>query len=166
MVSIIVAYDKNNGIGAKNDIPWMGKLPADIEHFRATTKEAAVIMGWITYKSIGRLLPKRQNIIISDFADTVVEGATVARSLQEAIKLADPNRKTFVIGGGTIYAQAIDLADVIIASEINATILECTVFFPKIDINVWREVSRQHMPANKDNLYDFDIVTYKKIKTT
>ncbi|MDQ5885382.1 MAG: dihydrofolate reductase, partial [Patescibacteria group bacterium] len=59
-----------------------------------------------------------------------------------------------------------DLADVIIASEINATILECTVFFPKIDKNVWREVSRQHMPANKDNLYDFDIVTYKKIKTT
>lgn len=162
MLSIIVAYEKNNGIGAKNDIPWMGKLPADIEHFRTTTKDAAVIMGWITYKSIGRLLPKRQNIIISDYADTVVEGATVAGSLQEAIKLADPSKKTFVIGGGTIYAQAIDLADEIIASEINATFLECTVFFPKIDKTVWKETSRKHISANKENLYNFDIVTYKK----
>lgn len=160
MISIIVAYDKNNGIGANNDIPWMGSLPADITHFRETTKNAVVIMGWNTYKSIGRLLPKRQNIIISDKPDSKVEGADVVTSLKEAILIANKNKEIYIIGGGTIYKQAVDVADCIIATEINASFKEATVFFPKIDLNKWYKKYSEHFKENKENKYSFDIVWY------
>lgn len=162
MKTVIVAYDRHHGIGANNDLLWMGDLPADLQHFRNTTSGAAVIMGHKTYQSIGRALPNRQNIVITHSTEPI-EGCQVVDNLQSAYEVAEPGREIFVIGGGMIYALAMDSVDRIIATEVNALFEQATIFFPKIDSKVWREVKRDKHKADLQNRYDYDFVTYERI---
>ncbi|HEY5695809.1 MAG TPA: dihydrofolate reductase, partial [Candidatus Saccharimonadales bacterium] len=115
MKNIIVAYDKNYGIGAKNDLLWQRDLPADLQRFKELTTGNAIIMGRKTYESIGRPLPNRQNIVISR-EPLVIEGVTVAHTLNEAYAAVDEQKETFIIGGGQVYQLAINDADRIYAT--------------------------------------------------
>lgn len=156
-----MAYDKNRGIGAKNDLLWQRNLPADLKHFKDLTTGHAIIMGRKTYESIGRPLPNRQNIVMSR-EDEVIDGVTVVGSLQEAYDTVEAGKNAFVIGGGQIFALAIDTVDVIFATEVSATFDQADVFFPAIDMALWRETSRVRHTADERNLYDYDFVTYER----
>ena len=161
MKTIVVAYDKRRGIGAKNDLLWQRDLPADLKHFKDTTMNGAVIMGRKTFDSIGRALPGRQNIVVSrDMAD--VGGVVVVDSLQAAYGAVEPGREAFIIGGGQIYAHAITDADVIVATEVDASFPQADVFFPEIGAAEWRETNRVHYEADERNLYAYDFVTYER----
>lgn len=160
MKSILVAYDKQLGIGADSDLPWQRDMPADLKRFKELTTGNAIIMGWKTYLSIGRVLPNRQNIAMSRSSPDAVEGLTVASSLEEAYAAVEPGREAFVIGGGQIYTQAIGTVDRILATEVDATFSEATVFFPELDMSVWKEISREHHDADERNKYAYDFVTY------
>ena len=162
MKSIIVAYDKNYGIGANNDLLWMGKLPADLKHFKNTTTGHSIIMGYNTYRSIGKPLPNRRNIVISDYP-MQVEGFEVVSSLDEAYALTNDEPETFVIGGGVIFAQAISQVDRVYATKVDALFDNATVFFPKIDLNLWREINREKHQIDENNLYNYDFVVYEKL---
>lgn len=161
MKTIVVAYDKNYGIGAHDDLLWMQDLPADLRHFKNTTMNGAMIMGRTTYTSIGRPLPGRQTIVMSRTSESI-EGVTVVTSLDEAYAAVEPGRETYIIGGGQIYALAISTVDRIIATEVAAEFPEATVFFPPIDTSVWQEISREHHDADEKNLYAYDFVTYAR----
>jgi dihydrofolate reductase len=161
MRTIIVAYDKNRGIGANNDLLWQRDLPADLQHFKDITTGNTIIMGMNTYKSIGRPLPNRQNIVISRQADHI-DGVELADCLQSAYDLADSDKEVFVIGGGQVYAQAIDTIDRIIATEVDAVFDQATVFFPKIDMSNWHEITREKYSADERNLYNYDFVVYER----
>lgn len=161
MKSIVVAYDQKRGIGAKNDLLWLRDLPADLKHFKDLTTGHAVIMGRNTYKSIGKPLPNRQNIVLSRENETI-EGVTVVDSLQAAYDAVEDGRETFVIGGGQIFALAIDTVDTIFATEVNATFDQADIFFPAIDITHWHETSRVHHDADERNLYGYDFVIYER----
>src|SRR5690606_6862956 len=141
MKSIIVAYDKSRGIGAKNDLLWQRDLPADLKHFREITTGHTVIMGRKTFESIGRALPNRQNIVVTS-KDLKLPGIECVSSLDEAYKQA-ANDQVFVIGGGMIYKLALDTADRIYATEVDAIFDQADVFFPEINSSEWTEVSRQ-----------------------
>lgn len=158
MKTIIVAYDKHLGIGAKNDLLWMGDMPADLKHFRDTTAGATVIMGRNTYLSIGRPLPGRQNIVISRTGEPI-DGVTVVDSLEKAYEISD--REIYIIGGGQIYELAMPSADRIIATEVDGE-FNADVFFPVIDLNVWKEVSREHHEKDESNKYNYDFVIYER----
>jgi dihydrofolate reductase len=119
-------------------------------------------MGWKTYQSIGRVLPNRQNIAMSRSAPDAVEGLTIASSLEEAYAAVEPGRETFIIGGGQVYAQALPTADRILATEVDATFNEATVFFPELDMNIWKETKREHHEADERNKYSYDFVTYER----
>ena len=162
MKTIIVAFDQNYGIGANNDLLWQRNLPADLQHFKEATLGNAIIMGYNTYKSIGRPLSDRQNIVISDDGKPI-DGFEVADSLQSAFDLVPADKEIFVIGGGQVYASAIDSVDRIMATEVHADFNQATVFFSKIDPTKWREISREKHLADDRNLYDFDFVTYVRI---
>lgn len=162
MKSIVVAYDKKFGIGANNDLLWQRNLPADLEHFKNITSGGAIIMGKNTYKSIGRLLPNRQNIIVSSSIG-LVDGATVVDSLEKAYDMVDKGRETYIIGGGQIFAAAFNGIDRIYATEVNKVFDSATVFFPVISSDVWREISREKHTADEKNLYDYDFVVYDRI---
>lgn len=157
MKAIVVAIDKNRGIGADNDLLWVRDLPADLAHFKKLTTGGSIIMGRKTFESIGRPLPNRENIVVSR-TPTGVQGVLTAMSLDSAYELA--RYPIFVIGGGQIYMAAINEMDVLYVTEVQAEFPQATVFFPQIDKTVWREVSREHHEADDKNKYAFDFVEY------
>lgn len=159
MKCIIVAYDKNRVIGANGGIPWMGKLPADMRHFRELTTGNAIVMGRKTFDSIGKALPDRQNIVVSR-QKIKVENVETASSLNQAYEMAKKQSKIFIIGGAQIYQQAINDTDIIYATEIDAE-SNGDVFFPKLDSR-WQEISRRNNLADEKNLYSYSFVTYVK----
>lgn len=160
MKRIIVAYDKNRTIGRNGQLPWQGKLPADMRHFREITTGHTVVMGRKTFDSIGHVLPKRQNIVVSR-SDLQIEGALVASSLEQAYGFAIDD-DIYVLGGSQIYEQALNDMDELCVTEIDAS-FEGDVYFPKLDPAVWVEISRQDFQADETNLYDYSFITYKNV---
>lgn len=163
MKSIVVAYDKNRGIGAANDLLWQRDLPADLQRFKELTTGNAIIMGRKTFESIGRALPNRQNIVISRGALNAV-GVTVAHGLDEAYEAVEPGKEAFVIGGGQIYAQALDTVDRVYATEVDAEFPQADIFFPPLEEARWQEAEREYHPADERNKYDFDTAVYIRQK--
>jgi dihydrofolate reductase len=157
-LSIIVATDLQRGIGIDNTLPW--HLPEDLAHFKRTTSGRAIIMGRKTFESIGRPLPNRRNIVISRNPEWTHNGVEVAASLDEAKALVK-DEDAFIIGGGQIYEQALNLAGRIIVTEIQSS-FDCDAFFPKIDFDEWREVKREPQTSASNQLR-FDLVEYRKI---
>lgn len=161
MKSIVVAYDKNYGIGANNDLLWQRNLPADLRHFKEITTGHAIIMGRNTYESIGRPLPNRQNIVLSR-ENEMIEGVDVVHSLDEAYSAVEADKETFVIGGGQIFSLAFDTINRIYATEVDALFGQADVFFPAIDASIWKETAREHHDADERNLYNYDFVIYDR----
>jgi len=158
-IAIVVAYDKNRGIGANGDLPWGRSLPADLANFKRLTTGGSIIMGRKTFESIGsRPLPNRENIVLSR-TPTGVSGVLTALSLSSALALA--RYPIFIIGGGQVYAEALEKADVVYATEVDAEFPEADVFFPALD-DSWQEVTRTHHPADDKNAYGLDLVEYRR----
>ncbi|MBP9667714.1 dihydrofolate reductase [Candidatus Saccharibacteria bacterium] len=161
MKAIVVAMDRNNGIGADNDLLWQRDLPADLKHFKKLTTGGTVIMGRKTYESIGRPLPNRENIIVSR-SDIEIDSIVAVKSLAEAYEKAT-SENVYVIGGGQIYEQALGDVDALYVTEVDADFSNATVFFPQINCEDWQEVLRDHHEADEQNAYAYDFVTYTRI---
>lgn len=160
---MVVAYDKNRGIGADNDLLWQRDLPADLRHFRKMTIGKSIIMGRKTFESIGsKPLPDRQNIVLSS-RPTGVDKVITAGSLAAAYAMAQ--YPVVVIGGESVFREALPDVDVIYATEVDADFPQASIFFPEIDKNEWQEVAREHNKADDKNKYDFDFVEYRKTDT-
>lgn len=162
MLSIIVAVSENGVIGKDNQLLW--KLSADLKYFKNLTTNHAVIMGRKTYESIGKPLPNRKNIVISGNNSFSAEGIEVVSSLEKAIEKAQnslPNDEIFIIGGGTIYKQALSMADKVYLTEVKISIQGDT-FFPKLDSEMWKEVSRTSHRADEKNEFDYAFVIYER----
>lgn len=160
--AIIVAYDNNRAIGQNGDLPWGRSLPADLAQFKRLAKGSDVIMGRKTFESIGRRpLPERENIVISS-RPTGVKGVLTAMNLPSALALS--RYPVFIIGGAQVYGDALKMPeiDTIYATEVDAAFPDADTFFPELDMAVWQETSRVHHPADAENKYDFDFVTYQR----
>ena len=159
-LNVIVAYGRQCVIGKDNDMPW--RLPNDLAYFKKTTLGCPIIMGRKTRESLGpRPLPGRLNIAISRDENFQADGTTIVRSLDEAIDLAQQEdcQKVFIIGGGEIYRLALDRADFVYATEIQAE-FEGDTYFPKLDPQQWQEISRDSQEPQ--NGLDFDFVVYQR----
>src|SRR3989344_1028630 len=143
MISLIAAIGKNNELGKDNSLVW--NMPTDLKYFRAKTKGHTVIMGRKTFEAIGRPMPERRNIIITRDKTYKKDGIEVVHSLQEALRLAqgDNEDEIFVIGGEEIFKQAMDIADRLYITHIDATDKEADTFFPEIIPILWNEVSHE-----------------------
>ncbi|MEM7436737.1 MAG: dihydrofolate reductase [Myxococcota bacterium] len=127
-LALIVAVSRNGVIGKDGTLPW--RFPEDLRHFKRTTLGHAVIMGRKTFESIGRPLPSRRNIVLSRDASAAFEGCETATSLDEAIALArETDDLPFVIGGASLYEEALPLATEIYLTRIDQDI-EGDTFFP------------------------------------
>ena len=158
---IIVAIADNNAIGRNNELLW--HISEDLRFFRRTTVGCPVIMGRKTFESIGRALPKRVNIVVSRGFSTGEEVA-VTGSLEEAFKVAEETNleRCFVIGGGQIYAQALDFADRLIVTHVHTVIDDADTFFPAIDPDVWKVAQCSDLLHDEETGYDFEFVEYTK----
>lgn len=161
MTTIIVAMGENREIGKDNQLLW--HLPADLKHFKEITSGHPIIMGRKTYESIGKPLPNRTNIVVSTKKDWFEEGILIVGSLKEAIKFAKKiDENIFIIGGGKIYEQCMEIADRLEVTLVK-TNLEADTYFPKIDEKNWQKVDEICYPADEKNQYDFCFQTYEKI---
>jgi dihydrofolate reductase len=132
MISIIAAMNNERVIGKNNALPW--NIPEDLKNFKKLTSGNAIIMGRKTYESIGRPLPNRQNIVVSKTMEPA-EGIEVCRSLEAAVTAAK-SEEVFVIGGATIYQQALPFTDRMYLSYVDKKV-EGDVFFPKFEEAEW-----------------------------
>jgi dihydrofolate reductase len=161
IISIIVAIAKNGVIGKGNELPW--NLPADLNYFRTKTKGHPVIMGARTHLSIGRLLPGRKNIVLSDDPSfQPIEGAIMVRSFEEAFEAVNDNEEAFIIGGANVYKQGLNYADRLYITEVQAD-AEGDILFPEFDKSQWKETSREKREKDAESIFDLDFVVYEKI---
>lgn len=157
VISIIVAVAENGVIGANNDLPW--RLPDDLKHFKRLTTDNPVIMGRNTWESLGKPLPNRTNIVVTQTEGYVATGATVVTSLQSALAIAGSgaSNHAFVIGGAMLFKEALPVATNCFITEVHANV-EGDVYFPEFDKSKWSEVSRKLHPADEQHAYSFDFV--------
>lgn len=160
MISFIAALGQNRGLGMNNTLPW--NLPDDLKRFKDITRGHSVIMGNRTYKSIGRLLPDRRNIIVTRDTSCVIEGATVVHSIEEAISLVESEDEAFVIGGGEIYKLALPYVSKMYLTFVE-TEPEADSFFPVFNISAWKKTSEEFHPKDDRHAYNFTFRTYEKI---
>jgi len=153
VISLVVAASTNNVIGAKGELPW--RLSGDLQRFKALTMGKPIVMGRLTYESIGHALPGRQNIVITRQPDYEAEGCDVVRSVDAAIRTAGDAEEIMVIGGSHIYQAFLPVADRIYLTRVQAEVTGDT-YLPDLDANEWHEVARAEYPADAAN--DFAVI--------
>ncbi|HMX39015.1 MAG TPA: type 3 dihydrofolate reductase [Saprospiraceae bacterium] len=150
LVSAIVATAHHNVIGRNNQIPWY--LPADLAYFKRSTLGHHLIMGRNCFESIGRPLPKRTNIVLTRDPFFTATGVLKAHSVEEALGMAFDNgeQEVFIIGGGEVYRETLDLCDRLYLTEVDLEV-EGDTFFPAIKPDEWRELWQEaHLPDEKN----------------
>lgn len=159
MIHIIVATDKNMAIGYQNKLLFW--LPNDLKRFKELTTGNTIIMGRNTFLSLPKgALPNRRNIVLSTRKDASFPGAETYASLEEAIKACKEDEKIYIIGGASVYKQALPLADVLCITEIDAEAPEADTYFPTIDPTIWKENSRESHPTDEKHEYPYAFVEY------
>ena len=161
MITIIAAIGKNNALGKDNQLLW--KLPKDLKHFKSLTENHPIVMGRKTYESIGKPLPDRTNIVVSRKEKWFSEEILIVSKLKEAIKFAKKiDEDIFIIGGGEIYNQTMELADKLEITLVDDD-FEADTFFPKIDLKIWQKVGEEFHEKDEKNNHNFYFQTYEKI---
>lgn len=162
ILSIIVVADEQNAIGKNNSL--LCHLPADLKHFKNITSDHTVIMGRKTFESLPNgALPKRRNIVLTRNTNLSIQGCEICASLFEAVEMCENEEEVFIIGGGTIYKEAMEMADVIYLTRVHREFEGADTFFPTIDTTRWKGVSCENHNADEKNPYDYSFIRYEKI---
>lgn len=159
MISLIAAMDRNRLIGNNNQLPW--HLPADFAHFKAVTMGKPIVMGRKTYESIGKPLPGRENIVLTRSADLNIVGVTVRASLESAIDGVEGADELMIIGGSTIYQQAMSMVDRMYITEVDAEFVG-DAWFPEFNPEDWQVTADDRHEIDECNLYACRFITYDR----
>ena len=147
-ISFVVAIARNGAIGVDGDLPW--RLPGDLAFFKRTTMGKPIVMGRKTWDSLPRKpLPGRPNIVVTRNAAYDAPGAIIVSSLEEGLAQVEAE-EVCVIGGAQLYAAALDQADTLYITEVDAA-PEADTFFPEFDRADWAEVWREPGPKEADD---------------
>ncbi|MCM2348609.1 MAG: dihydrofolate reductase [Bacteriovoracaceae bacterium] len=153
-ISFIVAKAENNVIGINNTLPW--HLKDDLQNFKKITMGHHILMGRKTFDSIGKALPGRMSLVVSNNPKANESNVFWFTSIFRAIKQAERSGETelFIIGGEKIFKYALSLADRIYLTEVKGDI-KGDVYFPQLSLKNWKKVSEQSFTKNADNDHDF-----------
>ena len=152
LLSIIVAKSKNDVIGNNGRLPW--HLSEDLKRFKSITMGKPIIMGRVTYESIGKPLPGRENIILTRRSNYLEKGITIIHSSDEALKSARDSDEVIIIGGGEIYKEFLSRVNRLYITHVDLHI-DGDAFFPKVDYSDWQVMNREDFPVNKDREIGF-----------
>lgn len=164
-VKLIVAVDKQFGIGKNNDLMW--HLPADMKFFRETTTGHVVVMGRKNYESIPekfRPLPNRENVVLTRNTAYEAPGCLVFHDLEACLHhYSKTDQTVFIIGGGQIYREALNagVVDEMLITHVDHT-FDADTFFPEIDWSAWEKEFSLLISSDEKNAYSFEIVRYVK----
>ena len=160
-ISHVVAAATNNAIGKNGQLLW--NLPNDLKFFKNITWGMPVIMGRKSFESVGKPLPGRINIVITKQATWKAEGATVVKSFEEAFKAAEATNcnEWYIIGGGEIYKQSMDLIDRIYITRVDVS-PDADTYYPEIDPAKWKMTSSQRFEADDKHAYSYSFEIWDK----
>ena len=163
MLSIIVAKAQNNIIGKDNKLLW--HISEDLKRFKDITTGHTIIMGRKTFESLGRVLPNRKHIVFTQNPDFKVndENVKIVHSMLEIQEYIENKEENFVIGGAMIYNLLMPYVNKMYITEIHKDFEGDTVF-PKINLDIWKEVSREKGEDIEQNDLEYDFVVYERKK--
>ena len=156
MIIMIAAASDNNVIGKDNDLVW--RLPDDFKRFKALTSGHSIVMGRKTFESLPGILPNRTHIVITRNNNYKLDQCIVERSLVEAL-ITRTDEDVYIIGGGEIYNQGMEIADKIELTRVHGT-FEGDTFFPVIDLKKWKLEKEEFHDKDEKHEYSFTYQTY------
>jgi dihydrofolate reductase len=157
-ISFIFAMDRNRAIGNDNQLPW--HLPADLKFFKKITTGHPILMGRKTYQSIGKPLPGRRNVVITQDPKFTAEGCEIVHSVEEAAAQFE-QEELFVIGGSEIFRLFLPLVDRMYITRIEHEFAADT-YFPEVNMQVWTLVSNEQGIQDEKNPYEYYFQLYER----
>lgn len=149
-LTLVAALDEAMAIGLQGAMPW--HLPADLRRFRQLTTGHTVLMGRLTWESIGRPLPHRRNVVVTRSPDRALpDGVEVFASLDAALDALRDTPQVFVIGGAQLYAATLPIAPRMVLTVIHTRVERADTFFPAFDLGAWDVVAAEHFDADDRN---------------
>ncbi len=162
MITIIVATDRNGGIGYRNNL--LAHLPGDLKRFRKITMGHCLIMGKKTWESLPKKpLPGRENIVLTDNELDCFDCAATAGSIDEALKMCSQGREIFIIGGGSVYRQFMPLADRLLVTHIHKE-FQADTFFPEIRPDEWYISEQEDYLTDAPGELSFTYTSYLRLR--
>lgn len=167
-ISAILAATKDLIIEVNRDVPWY--LSNDLRYFKQVTLNHHIIMGRMCYECTGYALPNRTNIVLSRNPDYKAEGCIVVQSLEEALNLVESKGETevFIVGGGELYAQTVDMCDKIYWTDVEMDIelkdTDDVVYFPNLDMSEWELTSENKFSKDDKNTCDYSFKVFERVE--
>ena len=162
IISIIAAVAENNAIGKQQQL--LCYLPLDLKRFKAITMGKAIVMGRKTFESLPNgALPKRKNVILTSLHEEGYVDSFVCQSLEEALTLCEKEEELFIIGGASVYTQAMPMANKLYLTRIHHAFEDADTFFPEINFAEWKEVEKEVFEADEKHAYAFTFYTYERV---
>ena len=158
-LTIIAAVSINNVIGNNNKLIW--KLSNDLKRFKNLTTNHSVIMGRKTFESLPNPLPDRNNIVITRDTNYSKPNIQVCSSIEDAINLTKTDTQPFIIGGGEIYTQTINIVDKIELTRVHKE-FDGDAYFPEIPLDIFELINEENYNSDLENEFDYSYLTYKK----
>ena len=158
-LTIIAAVSINNVIGNNNKLIW--KLSNDLKRFKNLTTNHSVIMGRKTFESLTNPLPDRDNIVITRDTNYSKPNIQVCSSIEDAINLTKTDTQPFIIGGGEIYSQTINIVDKIELTRVHEE-FDGDAYFPEIPLDIFELINEENYNSDLENEFDYSYLTYKK----
>lgn len=160
-LTLIVAAGENNAIGKDNQLIW--HLSDDLKRFKKLTSGHCIIMGRKTFESFPKPLPNRTHIVITNQENyKVPPDVIVVNSIEDALDAARNDKQPFVIGGGEIYKQTIEIARKIELTRVHHSFEDADTFFPAIDTSIWKEIDNVYHDKDDKHDYAFSFITYTR----
>ena len=160
MITIIAAVARNGAIGYKDKLIYW--LPEDMKRFRLLTTGNTIIMGRKTFLSLPKgALPNRRNIVLSRSTETVFAGCDVYPSLEDALSHCSADEEVYIIGGASVYEQALPIADRLCLTEVDDVPTHADTFFPELG-DEWKEVFHENHEKDEKHAQNFSFVDYVK----
>ena len=158
MISIIAAVAENNAIGLNGKLLYW--LPADLKRFKALTTGHTIIMGRKTFDSLPKgALPNRRNVVLTRSAKDF-PGAETFPSLAAALASCSKDEEVYIIGGASVYAEALPLADRLCLTEVHDTPKEADAFFPDFDRSQWDVAFKEEHESDEKHAQSYTFIDY------
>ena len=158
-LTIIAAASINNVIGNNNKLIW--RLSNDLRRFKDLTTNHSVIMGRKTFESLPEPLPNRDNIVITRDTNYSKPGIQVCGSIEDAISLTKKDIQPYIIGGGEIYSQTINIVDKIELTRVHQE-FDGDAYFPEIPLDIFELINEENHNSDLENEFDYSYLTYIK----
>jgi dihydrofolate reductase len=159
-LSLVAAVDRHLAIGRDNQLPW--HLPDDLKRFKALTLDKPILMGRKTAQSLGRALPRRENLVLTRSGQAPFAGMRSVATLDEALAIAG-EAELMVIGGGEIYSLTLPLATRLYLTHVDTEVVGASAFFPQVDPDEWRVVDYDSHAIDDKHAFGFEFVDYQRL---